>query len=225
MDASQQATLESLMAHQRWVSRLAHALVRDPASADDVVQETWRQVLERPPRGVRNPRAWLATLVRHAVVGRARTDTRRRERERTVAQQDVDDDHSRRLRAELHRDLVNAILTLEPGLQDVLLARYFDGLGPSEIARAQGDPLATVKARLRRGLEQLRLRLDAEYGDRRQWSLALLPLARVPRRAVVASGGMLLCGAVCLLACAVMVLNWRATSPRVRGSSPDYRGG
>ena len=39
---------------------LARELVRDAASADDVLQETWLAALERPPRGGANVRGWLA---------------------------------------------------------------------------------------------------------------------------------------------------------------------
>ena len=45
-----------LLRHRAWLHRLASALVRDDA-ADDVVQETLRVAMERPPHGAL--RTWL----------------------------------------------------------------------------------------------------------------------------------------------------------------------
>ncbi len=56
--------IEHLLAQSDWVTRLARVLVRDPATADDVVQATWLDVLRTPPRASVRLRYWLAAVVR-----------------------------------------------------------------------------------------------------------------------------------------------------------------
>ena len=106
-----QVTLDELLAHESWVRQLASALVLDPAGADEVVQETWRRILERPPRDLREPRAWLTTVVKRVAAGLHRGEARRRAREAAAARPEAVS-ADRLDRAELHRDLVRALLEL-----------------------------------------------------------------------------------------------------------------
>ena len=59
-----------------------------------------------------------------------------------------------------------------------------------QIAKREGISAATVRKRLSRAIEQLRVKLDGEYGDRRSWLAALLPLARTPERTLFGSAGL-----------------------------------
>ena len=52
-------------------------------------------------------------------------------------------------------------------------------MASAEIARRAGIPEGTVRSRLKRGLDQLRERLDGTFGNRRAWALSL-PEARQP---------------------------------------------
>ena len=67
-------------------------------------------------------------------------------------------------RAEEHRRVVEAVLTLEEPYRSTILHRYFDDLGPTAIADRTGTPVDTVRTRLHRALGQLRGRLEAEHG-------------------------------------------------------------
>ncbi len=158
-------TPEALLAEAPWVRRLAGALVNDPAFADDVAQETLRRGLEHPPTSRDGLRGWLATVARNVVRSRWRADRRRAGREQAVARPEggipVDDVVAR---AEEHRRVVAAVLTLEEPYRSTILHRYFDDLGPSAIAERTGTPVDTVRTRLHRALGQLRGRLDAEHG-------------------------------------------------------------
>jgi hypothetical protein len=58
-----------------------------------------------------------------------------------------------------------------------VLARFFDGLSAEEIARRENLPSSTIRTRIQRGLEKLRLRLQREKGA--DWLAALVPLARL----------------------------------------------
>ena len=43
-------SMESLLEHAAFVRRLARVLVLDDARAEDVLQQTWLNALEHPPR-------------------------------------------------------------------------------------------------------------------------------------------------------------------------------
>ena len=63
MAAPSAVTIEDLLVHADWLQRLAHRLVVDAASADDLVQQTWLVALERKPEPIGNVRAWLTRVV------------------------------------------------------------------------------------------------------------------------------------------------------------------
>ncbi|MFN0207592.1 MAG: hypothetical protein ACKVS6_14900, partial [Planctomycetota bacterium] len=63
-----------------------------------------------------------------------------------------------------------------------------EGCSVAEIASRTQSPVATVKTRLRRGIEILRIRLDAEFKNREAWCLALAPFAALTNTGSVAGG-------------------------------------
>lgn len=166
--------VEGLLAHLDWTRRLALALARDPSRADDLTQETWLSFLRSPPPASRPLRPWLARVMRNAARERGRRERTRTGHETAAARErerDGDDELVERL--DRHRALVEEVAALEPRYRRVVLWRYFDGLTAAEIAEREGVPQATVRTWLRRGLEQLRERLERKSGD---WRAALLPL-------------------------------------------------
>ncbi len=79
-------------------------------------------------------------------------------------------------------DARHAVIEVLKGLPEpyrtTVVLRYFENVSPSEIGRRLAVPGATVRTRLRRGLEQLRTALDQRHGgDRQRWSMALIGLA------------------------------------------------
>lgn len=103
-------------------------------------------------------------------------------------------------RAEGQRLLMEAVLGLDEAKREVVILRYYERLSSAEIARRQGVPAGTVRARLKRALDELRERLDERTGgDREQWQRALVPLAFAPERSAAAVGlASLLTGALML---------------------------
>lgn len=169
---------EQLLAHAAWIKALARSLVFDQARVDDMVQETWLVALDCRPRTIRNPRAWLAGILRNVVRREARGDRRRQRREELVARPDRDDgDDDLVARAEWHRVLVDAVLKLREPYRSTILAIDLEGESVASAARRQGISAATMRSRRARALQMLRERLDDDQGGRRRWSLALLPLA------------------------------------------------
>jgi RNA polymerase sigma-70 factor (ECF subfamily) len=169
---------ETLLVHTNWMRRLARSLVRDDAQADDVVQDAMAAALRSPPRDPVALPAWLAATVRNAARQLWRGENRRVAREAAAARPESLPGAAEVVaRAEEHGLVVQAVIALDEPYRTALLLRFFDDLPPRDVAQRTGVPLETARARIRRGLEQLRGRLDrAHGGDGRAWRLALVPL-------------------------------------------------
>ncbi|MFH0944594.1 MAG: sigma-70 family RNA polymerase sigma factor [Planctomycetota bacterium] len=178
-------TLEAgdLEQHVEWLRRLAHSLVHDDQSADDIAQQTWLKALERRPDTGRPLRAWLTTVVRNFARLRHRAAARR-----TVGRKLLDGDIEAPptvdvvARAESVGRLANALVQLGEPYRTTVLLRYAEGLSSAAVAERMGVPEGTARWRLKRGLDQLRERLS-EKGDRGQKVLGalLLPAMQLDR--------------------------------------------
>jgi RNA polymerase sigma-70 factor (ECF subfamily) len=172
--------LEELLAGSRWVRELARGLVRDTWSADDLAQDAWVAALSRPGP-VRDPRAWIAGVVRHLARREARSGERRQRRESLAARAErVPSTDELVERSELQERLSAAVRDLDEPYRTTVLLHYAEGLSLEDIARTQRVPSSTVRTRLARALERLRQRLDREHGDRATWLAAFAPLAGAP---------------------------------------------
>jgi RNA polymerase sigma factor (sigma-70 family) len=210
---------KQLLEHATWLRRLALSLVGDGAIADDLVQETYVAALRRPPTADRPLRPWLRHVLKNLARFRWRGDTNRTVRERAaaeIADQEVPSSEALLERHETQQLLARLVTELEEPFRATILLRYAEGLEPSEIARRLGIPAATVRSRVKEGLERLRVRLDALHrGDRRAWVLALTPLAKVPSTSSSAASPLLV---VLLVAIAATAVVWLAhTTSRNHG--------
>ena len=171
---------EEFLAHAAWMERLAQSLVQDAATADDIVQQTWLKVAERPPDAAVPKDGWLRTVVRNFAYRRHREDRRRASREGLVARPESLREGPAEIveRAELQHQISGLVLELEEPYRSTVLLRFLEDLTPGEIARRHGVPETTVRSRITRALEKLRLRLDHLYhGDRVAWSTIFVPVA------------------------------------------------
>jgi len=223
--------LESLLARDRWVRALARRLAADPATADDLAQETWLAALSR--RNARpGERPWLARVLRNAWKDHLRGLGRRQHRERAAAAAEARapaDELAAEL--ELRERLMRALRELEEPLRGTLARRFFRDESLAAIARADGVAVSTVHERIARGLERLRARLDAEHGGRRgAWAATMLALGRRdgggvgPLEVIGMAAGSKAAVAVVVLAGA---LGWwwavRERSPEPPGLASDAR--
>ncbi|HEU4394564.1 MAG TPA: sigma-70 family RNA polymerase sigma factor, partial [Planctomycetota bacterium] len=175
--------IEELLSHRAWVRRVARALVLDESRADDLEQEAWLRAVRSPPP--RPSRAWLGTVLRNAAVNLRLAERRRTAHESSVTLSGDGLAPAELLeRAEIVERVARAVRTLEEPYRTAILLRYFEDLAPPAIAARLGVPLETVRTRLRRALVRLREEMDREHrGDRKRWTLLLLPLARQPEPA------------------------------------------
>ncbi len=204
-------TARALLEHTEFLRALARSLVRDAATADDVVQDTMVRALERPPRHRDNLRGWLGRVVRNLSLGGHRTAHRRRAREHAAARPDrIDPTADAAARAEVQSVVARAVRELDETDRTVIVLRFFDGLMPREIARRLDVPVSTVHTRLQRALARLRARLDRSHG-RRAWTGALAPLL-IPKGALLMFSKTLIVATV--LAVAASTLGWRLLHDR-----------
>lgn len=168
---------ELLLAHSDFVRRLALELVGDPATADDVAQDALSTAWRHRPEALRQPRAWLAAVVRNFARQQHRTEVRRKTHEArlpTAGRAPSPDEVL--AREELRRSVVHAVLALPPQYRDLVLLRFYEALPPRAIARRLALPVETVRTRLKRALLQLRSHLG-ETGRGKHSQAALVSLA------------------------------------------------
>lgn len=231
-----QEQLERLLDHADWLRALARRLVQDASAADDLVQETWLAALSSPPDTTLPVRPWLAGVARKLALLKRRGDGRRARRNAIAARPEgLPSAADLVAEVDLKHSLSQLVLALAEPVRTTVLLRYHEGLSSAEIARRQGVPAGTVRWRLKRGLDQLRIEMDERFGTRESWLGALAMFARVPQATGVslaglggASGALGVVAALGLLALfAVARGACQATAPREAplavsaGSSPS----
>jgi RNA polymerase sigma-70 factor (ECF subfamily) len=151
-------------AHAALAFGLIRRILRDPEAAKEVLQEVFWQVWQDAPsydpsRG--SPEAWLVMRAKTRAIDKLRSIRRREqtfvapvdERVAAAAVTRADDPG---LAAE-DRGLAQGALEQLPGPQRrAIELAFLEGLTQSEIAARLGEPLGTVKTRIRLGLERLR---------------------------------------------------------------------
>ncbi len=165
-----------LARYQNRLYRYLLRLVREPATAEDLFQQTWLRVAEkiRQYDASRNFDAWLFTVARNLAFDHLRR----------VAPESLDQPESgnpkgtHRIDALKSREapVTEAILAHERRdrlavcmgemqviYREVLTLRFEEEMKLEEIAGVLELPLSTVKTRLRRGLEGLRQVLETRF--------------------------------------------------------------
>jgi RNA polymerase sigma-70 factor (ECF subfamily) len=150
---------------------LALRILRAPREAEDVVQETFVEVWRRsreysPSRG--GVTTWLLTIARTRSIDRLRSRDAAARASTAAASEPAPASPTPPLEAleqRQRRERLSAALSELPEEQRAVLAlAYFEGLTHREIAARTGDPLGTVKTRVRLGMEKLAAVLADEAG-------------------------------------------------------------
>lgn len=138
--------------------RFALALTRDPAEADDLVQEALLRGHERR-RGLKasgNLKSWLFSILKNAFLDGHRNRRARERREASVAAfapivMDAPQEAAVRL-----GQLRGAFLALPDDQREALSLIALEGLTYSEAAKVASVPLGTLMSRVARARENLR---------------------------------------------------------------------
>jgi RNA polymerase sigma-70 factor (ECF subfamily) len=134
-----------------------------PSEAEDLLQDVFLQVWRQASsysqeRG--SPEAWLMTITRSRAIDKLRSLRRREQRvvssEEATAVGEGGKVESGAAASEARLVVRGALARLPEAQRVVLELAYFDGLTQAEIATRLGEPLGTVKTRMRAGLERLR---------------------------------------------------------------------
>jgi RNA polymerase sigma-70 factor, ECF subfamily len=163
-----QALAELYDRYGRTVYSLILRVVRDKASAEDLVQETFLRVWNRvhlvnAAKGAVGP--WLLAVARNVAIDYLRSTAGR---ERNAVELDeaghaplygemeaeiLISDQARRAKAAMDK--------LAPNYRTVMELAYFEGLSQSEMSVRMGQPLGTIKTWVRAALQCLRDELGA----------------------------------------------------------------
>ena len=136
------------------VNGLALRILRDRTEAEDVVQEVFVQVWRQADRfdpGRGSPEAWICTMARTRALDRLRRRASRREEPNDAAAPP-----SEAPRTEEAIAVRKALLTLSADQRRALELAYYEGLTQTEIADRLGEPLGTIKTRIRTAMIRLR---------------------------------------------------------------------
>lgn len=126
---------------------------------EDVLQETFLQVWRRaaayePTRG--EPVPWLVMIARSRAIDHVRRNGRQVHVSEKVDDTLVDNGPSDLGHAEEVRQARQAMNSLPDDQRSAIQLAFFSGLTHEEIARRLGQPLGTVKTRIRLGMIKLR---------------------------------------------------------------------
>ncbi len=156
----QQALAELYDRYSHVVYGVALRVLQDTGAAEDVLQDIFLQLWRKPDafdssRGSLS--AWLAVIARHRSIDHLRKRRPETELEECVivSGTDLRDETERSLVIEKVRVVMNE---MSPDQRTAMEMAFFQGLTHTEIAEKTGEPLGTIKTRIRSGLQQLRAR-------------------------------------------------------------------
>lgn len=140
-------------------------VLNDHHDAEDVMQEVLVQIwnkahLYEPRKG--KPLTWLTTMARNRAIDRIRAKQRRSRLndEFEVENKNVQPEFEtsgRDILQDKERDTIlrGAVSKLTDDQKEAIHLAYFSGLTQAEVAERLQEPLGTVKARIRRGVNRL----------------------------------------------------------------------
>ena len=171
-----QAALEALYGrYSTAVYSLAMYMLKHEALAQDATQETFLNIWLKASsfnadRG--QPKSWIMSVAHHKIVDLIRS------RRRTSYMTDPGGDETLELlpsgqasteeqvEQSLQRERILKALTLLPEAQrEVVMLAYFEGYSQSEMAEKLGQPLGTVKTRVRLAMQKLRAALEQDVQE------------------------------------------------------------
>lgn len=142
-----------------------YRVLNDHQDTEDIMQEVLVQIWQKahlyePSKG--KPLTWVTTMARNRAIDRIRSKQRRSKlndgfelESKTVQPEFIEDTRDVLMAKESDAMLKSAVMDLSPDQREAIQLAYFGGLTQSEIADRLSEPLGTVKARIRRGVQRL----------------------------------------------------------------------
>jgi RNA polymerase sigma-70 factor (ECF subfamily) len=174
------AFAELVHRHESRVYTLALKMLRNPADAEDVLQETFISALRGLPqfRGDSTFATWLYRIAYNATLMKLRTSAPAVSLDETINGDESEmpreltdwthDPEGALLNQEAREEMQAAVDTLSPALRSVFVLRDVDGLSTEETAAVLGVSVQVVKTRLHRARMILRNQLSDYYRARRE---------------------------------------------------------
>lgn len=141
-------------------------ILHNHEDAQDTTQEVFTSLWKKAGMFVDDrgkPSTWLAAMARNRSIDKLRARQRRSklndsfEDESRVGEQMVRTDPAKETGTlEMSHQVRTAVMELSEEQRQAIQLAFFDGLTQLEISKQTGEPLGTIKARIRRGLGRLR---------------------------------------------------------------------
>lgn len=156
--------------HEGLLFGVAWRILMSDADAEDVLQEAAVLIWERAPSydaSLGRPLSWAVTLVRNKAIDRLRSVRRRSDLLARASEEAGDggmagtiggDDSA--VASEVSGSVRQTLKRLPAEQREAIELAFFTGLTQSEIAEHLGQPLGTIKARIRRGMLAMRDALE-----------------------------------------------------------------
>jgi RNA polymerase sigma-70 factor, ECF subfamily len=147
---------------------IAAKVVGDVQEAEEVLQDSARLVWERAPLynpTLGRPLSWAVVITRNKAIDRLRTLQRESEAIAKITEQAAADflARGREPIGSEECNILRCTLTSLPAEQRMAIElAFFTGLSQTQIAAQLGQPLGTIKARIRRGMISMRNALEEQ---------------------------------------------------------------
>jgi RNA polymerase sigma-70 factor (ECF subfamily) len=152
--------------YQQRLYRYLLRLVHEPAAADDLFQQTWLNVVRQISRydSARSFDTWLFAIAHNTAMDFLRRKGAESLDERTYAlAASTPGALDTLLQAERSAIVAAEMSALPPLYREALTLRFEEGMKLEEIAEVTAAPLSTIKSRVQRGLESLRVKMLARW--------------------------------------------------------------
>ena len=163
--AADQAALADLYdASNRLIYGMALRILGNPADAEEVTLDIYTQVWRSAStfderRG--SVVAWLTAMARSRAIDRLRSATSRSRREAPLLDLNTPAAAQAPVQPGIAHEVQAALQMLAPEQREAIELAYWHGYSHSELAARLGQPLGTVKTRIRMGMMKLRSQLGA----------------------------------------------------------------
>jgi RNA polymerase sigma-70 factor (ECF subfamily) len=156
--------------HESLFLGVAWRILMSDADAEDVLQEAAVLIWERAPAydaSLGRPLSWAVTLVRNKAIDRLRSLRRRSDLLARACEEAGEGEAAESgggdvsaVASEVSGSVRQTLKKLPAEQREAIELAFFSGLTQSEIAEHLGQPLGTIKARIRRGMLAMRDALE-----------------------------------------------------------------